>query len=65
MNQVKAWENGFHRFLDERHSEIIARVREEKVLSDEITPAVKAIEAYNEDFEARMGSQAASAAAQA
>ena len=53
VNRVKAWELGFHRYLDEQAVGIMTDLREGKVLSDELTERlVAAIKAYNEDFEA-------------
>jgi F-type H+-transporting ATPase subunit alpha len=54
VSQVKPWENGFHRFLDERHTELLSGIREQKTLSEELTAKlVKAIESYNEEFAAQ------------
>ena len=53
VNRVKMWENGFHQYLDDRVPDLMQAIREEKVLSDEITERlVKAIRDYSEDFEA-------------
>lgn len=53
VNRVKAWELGFHRYLDEQVPDIMTDLREEKALSDELSERlVAAINAYTEDFEA-------------
>jgi F-type H+-transporting ATPase subunit alpha len=53
VNRVKQWENGFHQYLDDRASDLVTDIREQKVLSDELTKRlVKAIEEYSKDFEA-------------
>ena len=52
VNRIKAWEDGFHRYLDERATEVMSDLREEKVLSDELSERlVAAIKAFTEDFE--------------
>jgi F-type H+/Na+-transporting ATPase subunit alpha len=51
VNRVKAWEIGFHRFLEERHPEVLTDLREQKTLSEEITRGlVNAIEAFSQEF---------------
>jgi F-type H+-transporting ATPase subunit alpha len=51
VNRVKAWEVGFHRFLEERHPEVLTDLREQKTLSEEITRGlVNAIEAFSREF---------------
>jgi F-type H+-transporting ATPase subunit alpha len=58
VSRIKPWENGFHRYLDERQAALLKNLREGKVLTDEIKAGlVKAIESYNEDFAARQGIQ--------
>lgn len=53
VNRVKAWELGFHRYLDEQVPDIMTDLREEKAFSDELSERlVAAIKAYTEDFEA-------------
>jgi len=59
VSQIKRWEAGFHRFLDEQHADVLSEVAEQKVLSDELAERLgKAIESYNEDFAAQEGVQA-------
>jgi len=54
LDRIKAWENGFHRYLDEQASEVLTDLREQKVLSDELTERlVAAVKAFTEDFEAQ------------
>ena len=54
VSQIKPWEIGFHRFLDEQCSDFLAELAEEKALSDELTEKlVKAIKDYSEDFAAQ------------
>lgn len=51
--QVKRWEAGFHQYLDDRAPDVMKDLREQKVLSDEITERlVRAIKDYSEEFEA-------------
>jgi F-type H+-transporting ATPase subunit alpha len=53
VNRIKEWENGFHQYLDDRTPEVMTDLREQKILSDELTERlVKAIEEYTRDFEA-------------
>ena len=53
VNRIKAWENGFHTYLDERASEVMTDLREQKVLSDELSERlVAAIKAFMAEFEA-------------
>jgi F-type H+-transporting ATPase subunit alpha len=59
VSQIKRWEPGFHRFLDEQHADVLSDLAEQKVLSDELTERlVKAIESYNEDYATQEGVQA-------
>jgi len=52
VNRIKAWEDGFHRYLDERGAEVMSDLREQKVLSDELSEQLVAtIKASIEDFE--------------
>ncbi len=54
VSQVKPWETGFHRYLDEQAPELLADIREQKQLSDDLRARlVKAIEDYQKDFDAR------------
>ncbi len=56
IDDIKAWELGFHQYLDEQAGDLLARIREEKALSDEIEKElVSAIEDYQKDFEANKG----------
>jgi len=51
VNRVKAWELGFHRFLEERTPDVLNDIREQKTLSEELTGRlVGAIKAYGEEF---------------
>ncbi|MFO8174860.1 MAG: F0F1 ATP synthase subunit alpha [Gemmatimonadota bacterium] len=51
--QVKRWEAGFHQYLDDRTPDVMKDLREQKVLSDELTERlVRAIKDYSEEFEA-------------
>jgi F-type H+-transporting ATPase subunit alpha len=53
VSRVKPWEVGFHRYLDEQATDVMTDLREQKVLSDELSERlVAAIKAYTEDFEA-------------
>ena len=53
VNRIKAWENGFHTYLDERASEVMTDLRAQKVLSDELSERlVAAIKAFMAEFEA-------------
>jgi F-type H+/Na+-transporting ATPase subunit alpha len=53
VNRVKAWELGFHRFLEDRHPDVLKDIREQKTLSDELTKRlVDAINAYGQEFAA-------------
>ena len=50
VERVKAWELGFQRDLQTRHGELLKKIREEKVLSEEVEKSlVSAIESFNED----------------
>jgi F-type H+-transporting ATPase subunit alpha len=54
VSQIKEWENGFHRYLDEQAGQVMTDLREQKVLSDELSNRlVAAIKAYTEGFEVR------------
>jgi F-type H+-transporting ATPase subunit alpha len=53
VNRVKAWELGFHRYLDEKAAGLLSDIREQKTLTDEIRGSlVRVIEDYQKDFEA-------------
>jgi F-type H+-transporting ATPase subunit alpha len=53
INKIKPWEMAFHQYLDEQASDVMADLREEKALSDELSKRlVAAIEAFSQDFEA-------------
>ncbi|MFH1765188.1 MAG: F0F1 ATP synthase subunit alpha [Gemmatimonadota bacterium] len=53
VDRIKAWELGFHRYMDERSTDVMTDLREQKVLSDELSQRlVAAVKAYTEDFEA-------------
>jgi F-type H+-transporting ATPase subunit alpha len=53
VNRIKPWELGFHRYLDEQAADVMTDIREQGVLSDELTERlVAAIKTYTEDFEA-------------
>jgi len=53
VDKVKAWENGFHRYLDEQATDVMTDLREQKALSDELSERlVAAIKAFTENFEA-------------
>ena len=53
VNRVKAWELGFHRYLDEQAADVMTDIREQKVLSEELTKRlVTAVMTYTQDFEA-------------
>ncbi len=52
VSRIKAWENDFHTYLDERATEVMTDLREQKALSDELSERlVAAIKAFTEDFE--------------
>ena len=53
INRIKPWEVGFHRYLDEQASDVMTDLREQKVLSDELSKRlVEAIKSFSEGFEA-------------
>jgi F-type H+-transporting ATPase subunit alpha len=53
VNRIKAWELGFHQYLDEQAADVMTDISEQGKLSDELTERlVKAIETYTQDFEA-------------
>ncbi len=53
INRIKPWENGFHRYLDEQAADVMTDLREQKVLSDELSERlVGAIKTFSEGFEA-------------
>ncbi len=53
VNRVKAWELGFHQYMDEQAGDVMTDLREQKALSDELSERlVVAIKAYTQDFEA-------------
>ncbi|MGW8267430.1 MAG: F0F1 ATP synthase subunit alpha, partial [Longimicrobiales bacterium] len=53
VHRVKAWELGFHQYLDEQAADVMTDLREQKVISDEIKERlVKAVTDYTQDFEA-------------
>ena len=41
VNQLKAWEDGFHSFLDDSHSELMASLRTKKAIDEEIEAGLK------------------------
>ncbi len=50
-DQVRAWEDGFHSFLHQKHETLMTRLREKKVLEPEIEEGLKkAIESWNKEF---------------
>jgi F-type H+-transporting ATPase subunit alpha len=56
VSRIKPWEHGFHRFLDEKQPELLADIREERELTEELGQRlVGAIEEYNEEFAAQEG----------
>jgi F-type H+-transporting ATPase subunit alpha len=55
IHQIKPWEVAFHRYLDEQAADVMSDLREQKVLSDELSERlVAAIKGYTEDFEAQV-----------
>ncbi|MCJ7627253.1 MAG: hypothetical protein MUO50_02580, partial [Longimicrobiales bacterium] len=53
VDRIKGWEDGFHRYLDERAADVLTDIREQKALSDELSKRlIEAIKAFTEDFEA-------------
>jgi len=53
VEKVKPWENGFHRYLDEKAADLLQDIREKKELSDDLrSRLVEAIEAYQKEFAA-------------
>jgi F-type H+-transporting ATPase subunit alpha len=53
IDQIKPWENAFHQYLDEQGTELMADLREQKALSDELTERLgTAIKTFTENFEA-------------
>jgi F-type H+/Na+-transporting ATPase subunit alpha len=59
VSRVKSWELGFHRFLEERASDVLKDIREQKTLSDELTGRlVNAIKTYSKEFDATAGAGA-------
>jgi F-type H+-transporting ATPase subunit alpha len=47
IEDVQAWEKGFHEFMAANHADVSAELRERKVLTDDLTARLrKAIEAY-------------------
>jgi F-type H+-transporting ATPase subunit alpha len=53
INRIKPWELAFHRYLDEQAADVMTDLREQKVLSDELSERlVAAIKKFTEDFEA-------------
>ena len=54
VERIKAWEEGFHRFMDEQAAEVLQKIVDEKALSDELREELKkAIESYKEHFAAQ------------
>jgi F-type H+-transporting ATPase subunit alpha len=54
VNQVKPWETGFQQYLNEQATELMADLREQKELTDELRSRLEsAIEDYRKDFDAR------------
>jgi len=53
VEKVKLWENGFHRYLDDKAGDVLADIREKKELTDELrSRLVAAIQGYQKEFEA-------------
>jgi len=53
VSQVKPWELGFHRYLDEQAPDLLSDIREQKELSDELRKRLAdTIEEYQKEFEA-------------
>jgi len=52
VERLRQWERGFHQHMEAHHEEdVLARIREEKVLADDLREALVAgIEEYNEAF---------------
>jgi len=54
VNQVKPWEMGFHRYLDEQAGDLLGEIRNQKQLTDEVRERlVQAVQEYQKQFEAR------------
>jgi F-type H+-transporting ATPase subunit alpha len=54
VNQVRPWEDGFHQYLGEQAADLLADMREQKELSDELRGRlVNVIEEYKKNFEAQ------------
>ena len=52
VERIRAWERGFHEHLHDRASDVLAAIREQKELTDELRETlVAAIAEYNEIFE--------------
>jgi len=53
VQRVKAWELGFHQYLDEQAADVMTDLKEQKVISDEIKERlIEAVTDYTQDFEA-------------
>jgi len=64
VEKIRAWELGFHAYMDGQASEVLEGIRTEKVLSDDLTgQLVDAITAYNDVWASREGAETAAAAA--
>jgi len=42
IDQVRAWESGFHEFMQANHPKVAEEIRTKKTLSDELTKTLRA-----------------------
>ncbi|MDO8618289.1 MAG: F0F1 ATP synthase subunit alpha [Candidatus Uhrbacteria bacterium] len=55
VDQVRAWEDGFHAFLRQKYQKLLDRLREKKVLEPEMEESLKqAIEEWNKNFDRKL-----------
>ncbi len=61
---IRSWEHGFHEYLGSQGAEVLGRIWEEKVLSDDLEAAlVEVVKAYNQEWAAGREGAAVVAAA--
>ena len=64
VEQVRAFEQGFHEFMRTRKSEVVAALRQSKALGKEVEePLVKAVNEYKETFKAELAARTGASAA--
>ena len=51
LDQVRAWEEGLHQYLDKHQAPVMSKLKQKKILDEEVEPMLKkAIESWKKEF---------------